>query len=188
MAIETHNFSSGKYGRLRLVRQPGVPAFNALGKQQGWLQKSIVYEFSDDAGFGRLTLRDGQDVFQDGPLDDDGQPTWQDAVAWIRQHSEYNQPGRVGGFVEDGREPGRVPDATDVLDDIAEAGASLDPDRLEEILTEERATWKREQVVTLAERQLSRVRKAIEAQGKADGQGTAKNAGNKAPAKAGAQA
>ena len=164
MAIETHNFSS-RYASLQLVRQPGIPAYNALGKQQGWVQKPIVYQFVDQGGFGKLTLRDGQDPLPDGPFDPEkGAPTMQDALQWIRSIPEYNNVGVTGGFVEDGREPGRIPDPTSVLDDIGEAGVTLDADRLRAIIAEERDGYKREQVLTLAERTLSRVEKAIAAQ------------------------
>lgn len=147
-----------KHRNLILWRQPPVQAYNALGQPQGLTQAGVSYQFSD----GRLTLTEGQDLLADGPLEG-GQPTVQDAVAWIRAQPEYNMTGIVGGFTEEGREPGRVPEPDDEMDAIGDAQVNLDAEALQRVLDAERAGYQRRVVLVAAERALERVQEAAEA-------------------------
>lgn len=161
MALEEKTFHS-PYARLRIVRQPGLQHYNSLGKPQGWAQKPVTYEFEQQGHrHGVLKLRVGQDNMQDGPPDPEThEPTWQDAIGFLRNHADYGAQHKLGGFIEEGREPGAVPAPNDVLDDIQEAAVEQDEARLKAILDEERASFAREIVIQQAERAIARVQKA----------------------------
>lgn len=192
-----------KHGALRLWRTPPVTAYNALGQPQGMTQVGVFYQFAElGQGMGVLEVKEGQDLVADGPLED-GQPTMQDAISWIRAHPDYNNTQIVGGFVEDGREPGRVPEPRDELAAITAAVVALDGDAIQAVLDAERAGHDRGLVLAAAEVALDQVADAVkaieesqaasdaaeaaaEAAGtleRPDDGGTAENSVKKAPAK-----
>lgn len=132
---------------LRLVRRPLIMEMSSLGTQRR-VQEPKRYLFAPD---GNLTVREGDDVLDDGPY---GEP--QDVLAWLRAHPLYNVY-----FWEDGNEPDRLrPLERDVLGAINEATARRDTNRLQELLDAEQSTHNRRMLVDACEGALVAVRAA----------------------------
>lgn len=120
---------------LILVRRPIVQmAHPATGVQM--TTPALRYDFSPN---GELDIREGVDLLQDGPADDNGVPTEVDAVTWLRGHREFNDR-----FYELGNEPGQLrPTLEERFEEIAIAAAELNVERLREIRVEEEKSHKR---------------------------------------------
>ena len=154
-AVETRTHEFYSRGRHeRLVRQPLLNIETALGRKV--LQQSRVdYDFAPD---GRLTVREGQDMLPDGPIDPDtGEPTMQDALAWLTAHPRLNDR-----FWHDGYEPGRLlPTESDFLAICTEGVADLLAEPVEVALQHERATHNRKLLVQTAEQSLAHIARKL---------------------------
>lgn len=75
-----------------------------------------------------------------------------DTIEWLRAHDRFNDPG--DGFFE--IEPD-VPQPEGELLDLAQAGVSLDDEKVNEVLEREHATWGREIVIRTAEATLTAI-------------------------------
>ncbi len=148
--IATHTFYSR--GRMeKLVRQPQLDQETALGRRIR-LQDAVRYDFAPD---GRLTVREGQDPLADGPLDPaTGEPTVQDAIAWLTAHDLFNTR-----FWWEGHEPDRLlPTEEDFVQTLTDASVQLRTEPISELLAEEQATHNRPQLVKMAQRALETIR------------------------------
>lgn len=153
-AVEIKTYSFYSRGRAeKLIRQPTIQTFTALGaKVQA--QGTVAYDFAPE---GRLEIREGQDMLPDGPPDENGQPTVQDAVAWLFAHPLLNTR-----FWCEGHEPGRpLPTEDDFLAIVTDAAAALEREPIVVALEEERASHNRPMLVKAAERALARVDEKI---------------------------
>lgn len=105
------------------------------------MQDPVRYEFAPE---GRITVAAGQDVLQDGPLDPaTGQPGWQDALSWLRAHSELNTQ-----FWEEGAEPGKPRPTDKEFHKLLKArSAEQDVEGVRALLAQERGTHKREALI-----------------------------------------
>jgi hypothetical protein len=148
-------FLSNGAPELRLIRKPRVPKYSHLAEHIGD-EPGVRYQFDDH----QLRIKPGQDKLPDGPLDDDGEPTVQDALAWLRSHPGFNGSEK-NAFHEHGAEVGRVPEDGPVLQEIQNAAIFGQVDRLEEILAEERSTHQRQRVIEQAEAALETVNAAL---------------------------
>lgn len=153
--IETHEFYARGRNE-RLVRQPLLHVETALGRKIKQ-QDRIDYDFAPD---GRLTVRDGQDLLPDGPIDPEtGEPTMQDALAWLTSHPLCNTR-----FWREGHEPGRLlPTEEDFLAICTEAVADLKAEPIMVALEQERATHNRKLLVQTAERSLAAIERTLQA-------------------------
>lgn len=171
MAAKTVVFES-KYAALTLVRQPKsqIPLPTGVGYQT--VQKTLDYTFvpvpspraTAESGFiGVLTLREGQDK-----RDDDNE-SWlrdgeevgemRDAVTALMAHKDFGQD-----FWIQGHEPGTLyPRPVEFRRDVTVATATLDDEKLEAMLAEERRTHGRVDLLQEAEDALGVVRQLQEA-------------------------
>lgn len=118
--------------------------------------KTVAYDFYPD---GKLEVWSGHDIRADGPLDEDGRPTEQDAVEFLRNHHRYQ---REDGFHEVGREPGRLlPTVEERVQAIIDAAVSLDAEAVQSVIDEEKADHNREPVIQAGERALEKLRAAV---------------------------
>lgn len=162
-----------KHRGLRITRQSHVEVPMPNGTYHT-TQKPVRYEFWPD---GRLEVEEGQDVLFDGPPEVDPEtgeikrdeynrpiPSAQDAVAYLRSHAKYNRVGVIGCFVEEGREPNRIPDAAPTVREIMQAFAQLDLETLVRLAAEEQqAPYTRPAVDAALEEAIPQVRAALEA-------------------------
>jgi hypothetical protein len=147
--VKVHQFYSR--GRLeRLVRRPLDFAELASGRRIK-TQERVLYDFGPN---GRLEIRDGQDMLADGPVDPaTGEPTMQDALAWLMAHPLLNER-----FWCEGREPGRpLPTENDFLELLTGHVIALEAAPIEVLLASERASHDRRMLIDAAERALSQV-------------------------------
>lgn len=158
---KTYEFYS-KSRNQRLVRRPTLFTETAVGTRI-LAQQGVRYEFLD----GRLTIREGQDRIADGPLGEDGQPTLQDAYAWLTR-GFLHVDGSYGPHPllnvtlwEDGNEPDRPrPTEDEFLEVVNDALAAMSAESLvtlDVLLAKERATHNRPVLVRAAERALTTV-------------------------------
>lgn len=147
--IQTHSFYSRGRNE-RLVRQPQVMTETPLGRQIK-LQDAVRYDFAPD---GRLEIREGRDPIADGPLDPaTGEPTVQDALAWLTAHPLINTR-----FWHEGHEPDRLlPTEDDFMAILTDASAALESEPVQVALELERATHNRPLLVKSAERTLTTI-------------------------------
>jgi hypothetical protein len=151
--IKTHEFyARGRHEKL--VRQPAAEMHTALGAKVP-VQASVFYDFAPD---GHLTVREGQDLLPDGPIDPaTGERSMQDAVAWLSSHPLLNTR-----FWHDGHEPDRpLPTEDDFLAIVTDAAAALQREPIVVALEQERASHNRPVLVKTAERALARVDELI---------------------------
>jgi hypothetical protein len=152
-----------KHGALRLPRVKQVNRLDQLGNQHAHVyfkdENNVdisrrVYEFEN----GTLTLREGQDVYPDGPGGVE-----QDAVTWLRAHPEYN-----GRFFESGNEPDRpLPSDDDFHRNLRRHLLALDHDSVVGMLKQERETHARPVLLTAADetrREILALRAQIDAE------------------------
>lgn len=150
---ESITFNS-KYREERLVRSPVNKVPTATGEQMNANPNAVSYSFAPN---GTLTVLAGQDERPDGPPGEDGQPTVQDAAAWIR-----SRPGFNVHIFEEGREPGRpLPTEQELSKQITAATLQLDVDELQAIIQRERETHERASVLTQAQEALDQVQQAL---------------------------
>lgn len=135
----------------KLIRQPLLLLETATGRQIKQ-QDRVVYDFAPD---GRLEVREGQDVLADGPVDPaTGEPTEQDAVAWLMSHPLLNERFWVEGY-----EPGRpLPTERDFMAIVTQASALLQEKPIVGALEQEMATHNRPVLVAAAEDALEMIR------------------------------
>lgn len=146
--VKTHTFYSRGRNE-RLVRQPLVRTLTAIGTQST-VQTGVRYEFAPD---GWLTVREGQDMLPDGPIDENGQHTMQDAVAWLTSHPLFNTR-----FWKEGEEPDRLrPTENEFFDVVTKAAAELDPAPIVVALQRERDSHNRKVLVQAGERALEQI-------------------------------
>lgn len=155
---KTYEFYSRSRNQ-RLVRRPTVFTESAVGTRI-LAQSGVRYEFQD----GRLTIREGQDRIADGPIGEDGQPTVQDAYAWLTRgflHTDGSygpHPLLNVTLWEDGNEPDRPrPTDDEFLEVVNDALAALDPEPLVALLERERATHNRPVLLRAAERAVTTI-------------------------------
>jgi hypothetical protein len=134
-----------KSEELALVRVPATAAIDKLGQKHPVPGYRYVWEN------GRLTLFPGQDRLHiwDDPAT--GEPIYQDAIEWLREHHLYNVRDG-GGFWE---VPPTAPPSRPVLDAIlATAIRNIDAkekvSRIRGAYLEEIKTWKRADVLEQA--------------------------------------
>lgn len=138
--------------------------------------EGVYYQFKPGpAGDGVLDVYEGQDVLPDGYDAASGEVVEQDAISWLRNHPDLNLTD-VGGFHEEGREPGRpLPTDADFLADVMLAVNALDADALEQLLEQEEATHKRPLLLGTARKALDGVRAVAEQAQGGEGEGTSGN-------------
>jgi hypothetical protein len=183
-----------KHRNLRITRQSQVDVPMPNGTYHT-TQKPVRYEFAPD---GRLEVEEGVDILFDGPpkvdpetgeleRDEYGRPvpTHQDALSWLRSHPLYNKVNVIGAFIEEGREPSRIPDPGPTVREIIAAMAQLDVETLARIAAEEQAAaWTRPAVDAALEEAFAQVRgaqEALRAVGPPEGAESAGTAENGAP-------
>lgn len=136
-----------RHRQLRLVRRSGYTTYFEGGGSN--VIPEIVYEFKA----GLLEVAPGTDVLADGPLDADGNPTEQDAIAWLRWfETRVNEDSHFYELTP------VAPDPTDLLGRIGELIVAEDADTLEQLWFEERDGWKREPVLGLLTTALEKLR------------------------------
>jgi hypothetical protein len=137
---------------LRLIRRAEDYAELVSGRRVK-TQEPVRYEF---APTGTITLRAGQDVMDDGPLDDDFKPTSQDAITWLRAHPLYNvEVSELGNEIDRPQ-----PTEDEFLADLTDAAISLDGEAVAALLEKERATHNRPMLVDAAERAATKIGEA----------------------------
>lgn len=152
--VQTHSFYSR--GRMeRLVRQPLDFTELATGRRMR-SQERVAYDFGPD---GRLEIRDGQDILPDGPTDPEtGEPTRQDALAWLMAHPLLNTR-----FWREGYEPGRpLPTENDFLELLTGHVIALEAAPIEVLLASERESHNRRLLIDAAQRALGQVQATLE--------------------------
>lgn len=150
--IKTYSFYS-RGREERLIRQGEIKApVGPLGTLQH-LRDAVRYEFGPD---GRLIVEEGQDILADGPRDPvTRQPTEQDALAWLRSHTQLNIR-----FWEEGAEPDRLlPTEEDFLEVVTEATITLNREVLLGLIAQERDSHGRPMLLKTAANALEQVDK-----------------------------
>lgn len=148
-------FLSNRAPELLLIRKPRVPKYSHLAEHIGD-EPGVRYPFHDH----QLRVKPGEDKLPDGPLDENGEPTVQDALQWLRNHSAFNGMD-MNAFHEHGAEVGRVPDPGPALRAITQAAIFGQVGELERILAEERGEHNRQVVIEQAEAALQSVTEAL---------------------------
>jgi hypothetical protein len=140
---------------LRLVRQAEDYAELVSGRRVK-TQEPVRYLFGEGTPPGQIVKRAGEDVLNDGPVDDDFQPTPQDAITWLRAHPLYNVE-----FSEIGNEIDRPqPTEDEFIEALTDAAISLDGEAVAGLLEKERATHNRPMLVDAAQRAATKIGEA----------------------------
>lgn len=142
----------------RLVRVPSQSIYGSAGQYAGEQPGAVRYEFEDH----QMRVRPGEDVLPDGPPDEDGNPTMQDKLTWLRNHPGFNGE-EANSFHEHGAEPERIPDPGPTLDQITNLAIYGDVDGLRDLMAEEKNSHGRQIVLERAQAALDSVEAAIAA-------------------------
>lgn len=138
-----------EHKRLKLIRQPQGDLILPSGKvTKDPSRPSVTYQFID----GELTAREGQDLLADLVNSDTGEVEEQDAISWLRSHSDY-------GVRFHEVEP-VAPPASDVLTKVALAAAAGDIDGLVALGDAEAESWHREDVLDVIRASIDNIQAA----------------------------
>lgn len=143
---------------LTLVRQPMIQT-PLLDGRLITSQEGVRYKFGEGTPPGQIVKRAGEDMMADGPLDENFNPTQQDAIQWLRSHRLYNSE-----FSEVGNEIDRPqPTEEEFMGELTDAAMALDLETVDRLLERERATHNRSLLVQAAERAQGKLAEAADA-------------------------